>query len=298
MNRATILIRTFILMVAVLANASHLAAETVEVRLRSGRQITAKIHDRTDTDHLWLRYGTESVAVIRPVDWRTIEAAFHEGQPISVRQLKELASRAAAEVAKEPAVNSKRIIRVAPAAEGSQRETMAQRARQALGFAARVRSVQFEAVLSNWDGDVETDGLLLRLYPIDDRGHVIQVSGTLHVELIGRRQRDFNDARQQRGATVDQIGRWTVQVDEADFRNGVATVRLPFQAIHPEFETSWFADGIAHVRFVAAGNGTFEESLDGIRVRPFSPLRDAMQIQSGRRFLPSERTGRGQRSAG
>jgi hypothetical protein len=75
-------------------------------------------------------------------------------------------------------------------------------------------------------------------------------------------------------------------------------VKLPFQATHPEFDTDWFASGLVRIRFVVPGEGTFEESLDGIRTRPFSPLRDAMQRETGRRFLPSERTGRGQRSSG
>ena len=175
---------------------------------------------------------------------------------------------------------------------------MANRAREALGFTRRVRSVEFEAVLANWDGDVETDGLLLRLVPIDDQGQVAVVRVTLYVEFVARRQRDFNEAPSQGGSTVDRIGRWTVQLGEADFRAGAATVKLPFQAIHPEFDTDWFGSGLVHIRFTGAGHGTFEQSLDGIRIRPFSPLRDGMQRQSGRRFLPSERTERGQRSSG
>jgi len=304
---------------SIVASSKFVAAETVVVRLRSGREISATIHGRTDDARLWLQYGTESVSVIRPIRWQEIIWASHDGQPIGVPQLKQLALRGtppeALSVAEPPAIPeptatpdptsaaepaagvATRVLRVPPAAERPQPETMAQRASRALGFAPPVRSVQFDAVLANWDGDVETDGLLLRLLAIDDAGNAATASGTLYVELVANRQRDFNRAPRQGGFTTDRIGRWTVQVGEGDFRQGAATVKLPFQAIHPEFDTDWFADGLVHVRFSVAGVGTFEHSLDGIRIRPFAPLRDARQLQSGRRFLPSERTGLGPRSA-
>lgn len=271
-----------------------LSAETVVVSLPNGRQITATIHERTNAAELWLEYGTRTVTVVRPVAWKTIVEASHQGEPISIPQLRELATRTVSE--QPPAPASTRVVHVPPADESVRRETMAQRARRALGFVARVRSVQFDAALANWDGDVEADGLLLRLFPIDDQGGSVAASGTLRVEFIGRRQVEFNDARHHRGTALGEIGRWTAQVDEADFRRGVATVKLPFQASHPEFDVDWLADGLVHVRFTAPGHGTFEHSLDGVRTRPFSPLRDATQVQSGRRFLSTERTGRGKRT--
>jgi len=296
MKQATRQVLTLVLFVVCVASSTRATAETVVVRLQNGRQLSATIHKRTDDARLWLQYGTRSVTVIRPVDWRTIVWASLDGEQISVGQLKEHVAHNFQPT--PPATTSNRILRVPPADERVRHETMARRAQRALGFARPVHSVQFAVSLANWDGDVETDGLLLRLFPIDDRGNVTAVSGTLQVEFVAMRQRKFNDAPTRGGSTLDRIGRWTVQVDEADFRHGAATVKLPFQATHPEFDTDWFDSGLVHIRFIVAGNGTFEDSLDGIRVRPFSPLRDAAQRQSGRRFLPSERTGRGQRSSG
>lgn len=314
MNRVVTLIWAAAVFGGLGASSARLNAETVVVRLQSGRQLTAAIHQRTDETQLWLQYGSQSVSVIRPLPWQAIAWAAHEGEQLSIPQLKELALRvtgpespdlpATPDLPETPeghetaSATPTRVLRIAPADQRARDATMAQRAQQSLGFAPPVQSVQFDAILANWDGDVETDGLLLRLYPSDDQGNLAAVSGTLEVEFVARRQRDFNDAPRQGGATADRIGRWSVQVDEADFRPGAATVRLPFQAIHPEFDTDWFSDGIVHVRFSVAGVGTFEQSMDGIRTRPFAPLRDATQLQSGRRFLPSERTGRGQREQG
>jgi hypothetical protein len=295
MKRATVLAWSLFLFVGFVASTTSVSAETLVVRLQNGRQISATVHKRTDDARLWLQYGTRAVTVIRPVDWQTIVWASLDGEQISIGHLKELVARNDSPVM--PAVGPSRILQIPPADERAQRETMANRARKALGFTRRVHAVQFDAALANWDGDVETDGLLLRLFPIDDRGSVAAVSGTLQVEFVTRRRRKFNDAPTRGGSTLDRIGRWTVRVDEADFRKGAATVKLPFQAIHPEFDMDWPASGLVHIRFIVAGDGTFEQSLDGIRARPFSPLRDATQRQSGRRFLPSERTGRGQRSS-
>lgn len=287
---------TLVLFVSFVAITTGATAETVVVRLQNGRQLSATIHSRTDEAKLWLQYGTRSVTVIRPIDWQTIVWASLDGEQISVGRLKEHAASIVRPAT--PAAAPTRIVRVPPADDRIRRATMADRARSALGFTRRVDSVKFDASLVNWDGDVETDGLVLRLFPIDAQGHVVSTSGTLQVEFVAMRQRSYNSAPSGGGATADRIARWVVRVDEADFQHGAATVKLPFQATHPEFDTDWFASGLVRIRFVVPGEGTFEESLDGIRTRPFSPLRDAMQRETGRRFLPSERTGRGQRSSG
>ena len=294
MKQAVTLALAFLLFAV--ASPSSTAAETVVVRLQNGRQLSATIHENSDDQRLWLQYGTRAVTVIRPVAWQDIAEASHQDRQIDITQLKALAIRPAspeAAISPEP-----RIVRISAADQHDAGESMARRAQQALGFTSQVRSVTFDASLANWDGDVETDGLLVRLYPIDSLGEFTTASGTLNVEFLARRQRAFNDVPSRGGASLDRIGRWSVQIDEADFRHGAATVKLPFQAIHPEFDTDWFADGLVHVRFTVAGVGTFEHSLDGVRTRPFSPLRDAEQTQTGRRFLPSERTVRGQRSEG
>jgi hypothetical protein len=64
--------------------------------------------------------------------------------------------------------------------------------------------------------------------------------------------------------------------------------------LHPEFDSDWFASpyGLVHVRLVAPGHGTFDASQDGLRIRPWAPSRDSLELKGYPRFLPTEAVGR------
>jgi hypothetical protein len=62
--------------------------------------------------------------------------------------------------------------------------------------------------------------------------------------------------------------------------------------VQPEFDLDWIGVGLVHVRLVVPGDGVFEDSLDGLRIRPYAPLRDRLEMNTGRRFLPTEGLGR------
>lgn len=293
MKQRKALILAVVLLASSVAQVSSVLAETVTVTLRSGRQMTGVVDPRSDAKQLWLKYGTAAVTVLRPIAWQSVESAEVDGREIELSELQALAAKVESpqQVAATP-----RIVEVGPASSQVRNESMARRAQRALGFSKSVSSVQFDATLANWDGDVEMDGLLLRLDVRDGQGQPTVSTGTLQVEFVANRIRDFQHAPRRGGVTAGRIGRWTVRVDEADFRYGVATVKLPFQGVHPEFDADWFAQGLVHCKFVVAGVGTFEHSVDSVRVRPYAPSRDALQVETGRRFFPSERTGRGQRN--
>src|SRR5207237_1020985 len=76
-------------------------------------------------------------------------------------------------------------------------------------------------------------------------------------------------------------------------RSGVR-LRLPFGAIHPELNPNWTASwyGLVHIRFSIPGHGVFEDSRDGVRIRPWAPNRDQLEMNTGQRFLPTENLGR------
>jgi hypothetical protein len=69
---------------------------------------------------------------------------------------------------------------------------------------------------------------------------------------------------------------------------------LPFGAVHPEFDSDWLASplGLVHVRLVAPGHGTFDSSRDAVRIRPWAPNRDQLELNTNRRFVPTEAVGR------
>jgi len=155
---------------------------------------------------------------------------------------------------------------------------------------SRVRTVEVDASLGNWDGDVEPDGLVVAVALLDELGESLKVDGVLHVTLTASKREDYNSV--SNGERVGRIGRWTVALNINSLHRGTYVVRLPFQAIDPGFSTSVAAHGLVHTRVVLPGHGTFDRSIDGLRVRTFAPLRDQLERSGQSRWLSHERTGR------
>jgi len=273
------------------------ASDEIRVRLTSGREFSGSVDQRTDDDCLWLRCSGTGIEVIRPIKWQRITETKHEDRLLSVDELKllaaELKSRSPIEASRSQHIEGNRIVM-----QGSPDTSAAtyNRAIQASDpVAGPVRSVDFDAQIANWDGDVEPDGLLVRVFPLDGNGTVTPVSGTLSVELTVPRRRDYNQVPHGRGMSVDRIGRWSRAIRAADLTASGVVVKLPFQAVHPEFDNDTWSHGLVHLRLAVPGHGVFEDSMDGVRVREFAPLRDWMQSHTGHRHFAHERTGRGKR---
>jgi hypothetical protein len=261
------------------------SSEAVSIWLTDGKKMTAEVHPRTNDEHLWLRFGNGRAVILRAVAWERISESRMGDEPVSVATLRQLAAQEVEE-SQSPS---------APASRTSSAPSYADQARDLLGFCRRVTSVDFDVHLANWDSDVEFDGIALRLFPLDTDGQLTPARGTLHVELVASRRQDFNEVPSARGQVPSRLGQWSVAVDAGAVTENGVVVKLPFQANHPEFDTTWATHGLVHVRFVVPGHGVFEHSFDGVRVRPYAPLRDAMERQNGRRFLPTEQTGVGNR---
>ena len=266
-------------------DAGH-ASEIVSLRLTDGTKLTAEVHPRTNEEHLWLRFGSDHTVILRAVAWEQISESSIGDEPVSAATLQQLAAEVESESELPPA----------PAPRPSTEPTYADQARELLGFSRRVTSVDFDAHLANWDRDVEFDGIALRLFPLDTDGQLTSARGTLYVELVAARRQDFNQVPNARGQVPSRLGQWTVAVDASEVTENGILVKLPFQSNQPEFDTTWAAHGLVHIRFVVPGHGVFEHSFDGVRVRPYAPLRDAMERQGGQRFLPTELTGVGKRA--
>ena len=96
-------------------------------------------------------------------------------------------------------------------------------------------------------------------------------------------------------ANADQfpeLARWTQVVAAGDFTDGVAAYRLPFQALHPDFNVDLGSLGLVHARLSVPGQGVFEATTGATPIRQFNPVRDRLQQQVGQRFWPIERTDR------
>ncbi|MCA9176235.1 MAG: hypothetical protein KDB14_17230 [Planctomycetales bacterium] len=74
-------------------DVNDVKAESLTVHLQSGRVFTAPVDQKTDDQHLWLRFEGRSVHLLRPIAWHAIVEASYAGQPISLAQLKAFSSR-------------------------------------------------------------------------------------------------------------------------------------------------------------------------------------------------------------
>lgn len=286
-----------VLLVLSTAGVKTYATEEIRVWVESGRDFSGHVDQRTDDDSLWLRLSSTGIEVIRPIKWERITKAEYEGNRLIATELKQLAaelkSPSPIETSRSSHIEGNKIVMIGN--PDTSTETNDVYSRDSRPVAGPVRTVDFDVQIANWDGDVEPDGLLVRVYPLDAVGAVTPVHGTLSVELTVPRRREFGHVPHGRGTSVDRIGRWSRSIRDKDLGASAIVLKLPFQAVHPEFDNDVWSHGFVHLRLVVPGHGVFEDSVDGVRVREFAPLRDYMQSLTGRRHFAHERTGRGKR---
>ena len=146
--------------------------------------------------------------------------------------------------------------------------------------------MSIDADVGRWSDTVEADGLVVHVYPMDAQGAVVPAWGTLEVDLTGWQ---FGITRPSQ--PFFSLGRWTQEVRPEDFGPQGAVYRLPFQSVQPEFDTNVAPLGAVHARLNVPGQGTFDATRSSVRIRPSSPVRDMLQMTTGQRFFPQERTG-------
>jgi hypothetical protein len=282
---------------------------SVTVELASGRQFTGQLHPRSDADRLWLRFGRDTAYILRPIDWDRVAWVRVAGERIPLAEFKrqaiELECVGAIPAATSPSVaplpqpvsppaSSRRLSGDLPVAERANAGTP----RNQYTGRTLVASIVVDAWVANWDRDVENDGLVVFVVPLDVHGYAVAASGSLQVYLIGPRLRRFQEAPRSRGSKLDRLGCWVKAVHESDFREGGFAYRLPFQAIHPEFDNRLGSHAMVNVKLTVPGSGTFERTIDYVRIQPFSPIRDYHQLRTGHRWLDIEQTGRGKPATG
>lgn len=263
----------------------------VTVELASGRRFTAEVDARTDRSRLWLRRDLKSGFLLRPIDWAGVVCVELGGDRFTGEEFHHAVGKVRQSLPAEADRDATpSAIAVGPAENRLGASTARQPHVQDSRRAPRVRSFVVEAQLANWDGDVETDGLLVRIMPLDDRGVAVPVHGTLEVTLTAE-----GVGVVQRPRPFARLGRWAKPVRRAEFGPYGATYRLPFQSVHPQFDDRWAAFGAVHARLSVPGHGTFEQTADDVRIRAYSAVRDRLQQTTGRRFFEQERIDRGPR---
>lgn len=276
-----------VLLVAGGAAASE--AKLLTVELASGRSFTGYVDSHTDGRDLWLRFEGRAMQTLRPIAWEAVREVRWGGQPMTVEALRgrieELQTvrprrGAAAEVEEVlPARGPFRPLGALSSAESAQRVA-----------AAPVAALRLDVAAANWDADVETDGLLAFVIPLDAWGRPTVSDGTVEVELMVPAGLTL-----RHGRSFPTIGRWVRQLSPAVRRGEAYVFQLEFQAVHPEFELRVGPLGLARARLVVPGAGTFEAATPSTYLRVPDPLRDQLQSAAQQRFFPSESTGLGKR---
>lgn len=288
--------------------AAAAAGETVAVGLASGRVFVGEVDPRTDDEQLWLRAEGPGITICRPIRWDRILVARHGDEELSAEELRAEADTLISAPAENMAPADSDSLPPPPepqqqdpsvGAGAPQIETLppprlwipdtrvANYIQAARARDLQVCSISIDAGVANWNQTVETDGIVLHLYPLDGLGFVVPVDGTLDVDLIAA-----VPAGAPLGVPLPQIGRWTVRVTPDQFGPTGAVFKLPFQGAHPEFDLNIGPLGLVHARLNVPGNGSFETSQAMVRIRQYSAVRDEAQQINGRRFFDVERVDR------
>jgi hypothetical protein len=260
-------------------------AEELQVRLFDGQELRGNFDPSSSATALVLKTGDNAITLRRHVDWERIERIQTGGRPVDVGQLRSNLPQ------QQPTPRTRKSrLTISSLQTGSHPSSTI----QDVISEPRVTSISFDAGLLNWDADVETDGLVVDLTTFDGHGSLAAVNGTVEVELFVPQRRSLDLAPQSGGDTLELVERWTRPVRTEDFGHAGVRLRLPFGAIHPELRPDWVAShyGLVHVRLAAPGHGMFEASRDGVRVQPWAPNRDRLEMQTGSRLLWTERFGR------
>jgi hypothetical protein len=258
-------------------------ADTISVRVASGRVFVGQLDARTDAGQLWLRSGHDSLVLLRPIQWDRVVQVSVADQDLSGEEFRQIVRTVKpADPASETRVAGPKEITITG---GHESDVAPEAVRAEPPELPRVRSLAIDAAVANWDADVEVDGLVVHVYPLDEGGRLIPARGTLQFDLTGQREGEFRHWQ-----AFSPLGQWTEQARAEDYGPQGVVYRLPFRGIHPEFDLAVAPHAALHARLSVPGLGTFETTESMLRIRPYSAVRDRLQLSTGSRFFPQERT--------
>lgn len=281
--------------------------DLITAQLVDGRVVQGKVGPRTAEQFLWLNSAEPNLTVVSRFDWTQVIAVAQGTANYSVKEFKShlRARRRDVEAAKptdiQPAVSGPSLDEAAgpggplPAEARSSDEVIApfsvepqlfSGVRHALHADRRaVQSLHVQAKLANWDDDVEPDGLLVRVTPLDWSGHVVPVDASLDFRLLGLPQRYTGGQKARRSEPTTRLGEWSRRLRVHDFGADGAFFKLAFRGFDPGRDFDVAPEGLLTARLGVSGVGVFEASDEFVVLRPTSRVRDELQLRTGRRFL-------------
>lgn len=252
------MIHSLVVSAVLLCATSHAGAEVpaVKVRVTSGREYQGDVDQRTNDRELWLRWQKSGVRLERPIAWENVESAEVAGERVAPDELRKRAPELASSVPRvtcRPAASHRS---VRPNSAGTPTPAM-----------QTVQSIRCDAWVGSWDSDALTDGILLQVEPLNEFGEVIAATGTLEAELVTVDYLPGYLASTSGGRVPVWLGRWS-----QPWQTQRRFVQLEFQTRSPEQNRHLDRYALLHVRLTIPGHGVFEQQLDGIRTRPYSPV--------------------------
>ncbi|MEM8864039.1 MAG: hypothetical protein AAGF31_00650 [Planctomycetota bacterium] len=255
----------------------------VTVTTHQGKAYSGVVDSRTDADALWLRQDAETMSLSSAVAWTSITDAKVDGESIAADELRErlaeeASDRPALSVLLGPVETPAVVTRTLPSPEHWTNRS---------GLVAskpNIAAIHVAAYVGQWDADAQTDGIEVLVTAVDAHGSPAVVRGELTVRLLGERQL----SRHRFG--YGELERWTQPVRPEDFdpHTGSVRYRLTHRRVQPESDWRIGTEAVVHATLGVFGEGRFAASAPVV-LRPYEPVRDWLQHDTGRRHFAVER---------
>ena len=287
--------KTLLVLIVTLGSAAAaglaIAQEPLVVaKLVSGRQFAGAIDGDSTAQLLVVRSSADGLTIRRPIRWERISSATLDGQPLAIAELKKLALQARARES-GVGVRESRIKNIELRGPPPTLMAAAEAALPPEPELPPVATIAFDTFIANWDGDVETDGLVVDLLPLDNYGNLIRASGVVEVELFASQRRTMQHAPKSGGDTFERVERWSQAVTPAEIGPNGVRLRLPSdRSIPSSTPNGWLtttASCMCGSSPPAAASSTSHATASAFDRR--KPNRDFLEMNTGRRFLPDTR---------
>lgn len=257
----------------------------VELTTASGRTFRGRISPKSDFNTVHLTSSRGSIELSRPISWTAIRHLTINELPASFEKLAALITTVKT-VEGETEIKDE-VITLGPPTTPQEHE-VAVKQKEAGPTTAPVSSVSSWATFKSWDSDPNVDGLEVTFTPEDSQGLPTAARGHLEAELYAFQKATFSSVPHGLGARFVKIGSWRIPLEQTFPRYDSRVARLPYQSISPATDGSVSPLGTLVIKLVVPGQGTFSASMEDVRLRPYSSIRDANVLRGNPRFYGDE----------
>lgn len=261
-------------------------ASIVELTTASGRTFRGTISPKSNFETVRITSTRGSIELTRPIAWKAIRGLTINEQPASFEQLTTLIRRIQDSHAKSDA--PAKILTLGPSPVTSHEHDVSIEQKKASRHSAPVAYLSAWATCKSWNRDSAVDGLEVTFTAEDSQGLPTAVEGHLEAELYAFQGASFSEVPHGEGSRFQRIGSWRVPLDETTARYDSRVARLSYQGTSPATDGEISPLGILVLTLVVPGQGTFSSTLEDVRLRPYSAVRDTNQLRGHPRYVGGE----------